>query len=169
VERKKPGKYAAYDRAIEEKALPEYWYKKYRIVFSRWRKHYGLKRRVYSNPMLEVLVERAALLHIKMQYYEHPDFVDETGVRIENPMYMGKYDEMLKSILRTIEQIQKYTEAKPKAPSKSLRVNTTIQELNKLNDEQLDKEIRQIISTGEDEVNIAPGREEKKNGGDPKN
>ena len=144
----------SYDKILEDKNLPEYWHRKYQLTLARWRKFYGLRARNKVNPMLEMLVERAAVLHTKMQYYESPDFSTHTGLQIENPLYMGKYDAMLKTILKTAEQIQKYTEAVPKATSKNLnlKLEATVKELKKLNDGELDNELRALVGGSKAQV-----------------
>ena len=98
--------------------------------------------------MHEVLVERMALIHTKMQYMEHPDFEEDTGMKIENPAYMGAYDNLLKQMVKLADQIQKYTEVKPKAPieKKSLSISATAKDIKELKDEQLNKAIRELIS-----------------------
>jgi hypothetical protein len=157
------GKNIQYDKVLEEKNLPDYWYRKYQLTLYRWRRYYGIKSRSNTNPMLDVLVERAALMHTKMQYYESPDFETDTGVKIENPLYMGEYDKMVKSMLKTIDQIQKYTEAKPKATSKSvsLDLKSTVKELEKLKDAELDNEIRSLIGGTETEIESSVEGEEE--------
>ena len=144
------GKQISYDKVLEDKCLPPYWHRKYLLCHARWRRYYKVKARINVNPMLEMLIERAAVLHTKMQYYEHPDFQAETGVPIDNPLYMGKYDDMLKTILKTADQIQRYTESKPKAVEKKavlkVTANITKDELKGINNDVLDSEIKRLIS-----------------------
>jgi len=147
----KEGIEISYDKILEDKELPEYWHRKYILTHTRWRKFYGMRARNRDiNPMHEVLVERISLLHVKMQYFESPDFKEDTGLNIENPLYMGKYDEMLKSMVKIVEQIQKYTESRPKAVAKKavlkLKANVTADELKDLKNDVLDAEIAKLIS-----------------------
>ena len=147
----KEGIEISYDKILEDKELPEYWHRKYILTHTRWRKFYGMKARNRDiNPMHEVLVERISLLHVKMQYFESPDFKKDTGLNIENPLYMGKYDEMLKSMVKIVEQIQKYTESRPKAVAKKatlkLTANVTADELKEIKNDVLDAEIAKLIS-----------------------
>ena len=151
----KEGIEISYDKILEDKELPEYWHRKYILTHTRWRKFYGMRARNRDiNPMHEVLVERISLLHVKMQYFESPDFKEDTGLNIENPLYMGKYDEMLKSMVKIVEQIQKYTESRPKAVAKKatlkLTANVTVDELKDIKDDILDAEIAKLISGEED-------------------
>ena len=147
----KEGIEISYDKILEDKELPEYWHRKYILTHTRWRKFYGMRARNRDiNPMHEVLVERISLLHVKMQYFESPDFKEDTGLNIENPLYMGKYDDMLKSMLKIVEQIQKYTESRPKAVAKKatlkLTANVTADELKEIKNDVLDAEIERLIS-----------------------
>ena len=147
----KEGIEISYDKILEDKELPEYWHRKYILTHTRWRKFYGMKARNRDiNPMHEVLVERISLLHVKMQYFESPDFKEDTGLNIENPLYMGKYDDMLKSMVKIVEQIQKYTESRPKAVAKKatlkLTANVTADELKEIKNDVLDAEIERLIS-----------------------
>ena len=147
----KEGIEISYDKILEDKELPEYWHRKYILTHTRWRKFYGMRARNRDiNPMHEVLVERISLLHVKMQYFESPDFKEDTGLNIENPLYMGKYDEMLKSMVKIVEQIQKYTESRPKTVSKKatlkLTANVTADELKEIKNDVLDAEIAKLIS-----------------------
>jgi len=147
----KEGIEISYDKILEDKELPEYWHRKYILTHTRWRKFYGMRARNRDiNPMHEVLVERISLLHVKMQYFESPDFKEDTGLNIENPLYMGKYDDMLKSMVKIVEQIQKYTESRPKAVAKKatlkLTANVTADELKEIKNDVLDAEIERLIS-----------------------
>ena len=153
----KDGKEIGYDKVMFEKQLPEYWYRKYVLTYKKFRRHYGIKRG--ANPIHEVLLEKIALISTKMLYYESPDFFKETGVPIENPLYMGKYDDLLKQMVRLIDQIQRYTEAKPVATSKSanlkINVNTTAKELKELSDADIDTQIRQLVSGAEEPIEVS--------------
>jgi hypothetical protein len=147
----KDGKEFSYDKIFEDKNLPEYWLRKYQLAHARWRRYYDMRARSKdNNPMHEVLVERMALIHTKMQWMEHPDFEKETGMKIENPLYMGAYDNLLKQMVKLADQIQKYTEAKPKAvarkETKKLTVTATAKDIKELKDDQLNAAIRELIS-----------------------
>lgn len=145
------GKELSYDKLLEDKALPPYWQRKYRLAYRRFRKFYGIGAR-NSNPMHEILLEKIAYLSTKMMYYESPDFIEETGVPIENPLYMGKYDTLIKSMVKLVEQMQKYTEAKPittvEKKSLNLSVKATAKELKELSNEELDSEIARLLDGG---------------------
>lgn len=142
------GKELSYDKLLEDKSLPPYWQRKYRLAYRRFRKFYGIGAR-NSNPMHEILLEKIAYLSTKMMYYESPDFFAETGVPIENPVYMGKYDTLIKSMVKLVEQMQKYTEPKPvttiKKKNLNLSVNTTAKELKELSNADLDNEIARLL------------------------
>lgn len=145
------GKKLSYDKILEDKELPDYWHRKYLLVHARWRAYYGMKARSKDiNPMHEILVERIALLHVRMQYFESPDFLKATGLKIENPLYMGKYDELLKTMVKLVDQIQKYTEARPKAVTKKavlkITANITAEELKQLDNDTINAEISKLIS-----------------------
>jgi len=156
------GKLLSYDKILEDKNLPDYWLRKYNLAHARWRRYYGMRGRSGEiNPMHEVLVERMALIHTKMQWMEHPDFEEETGMKIENPLYMGAYDNLLKQMVKLADQIQKYTEPKPKAAieKKSLTVTATAKDIKELKDEQLNAAIKELISGEEGAVKAIAGGE----------
>lgn len=155
------GKELRYDKILEDKELPPYWHRKYVLSHTRWRRYYGMKARNKDiNPMHEILVERIALIHTKMQYFESPDFKKDTGMNIENPLYMGKYEELLKAMIKVVDQIQKYTEARPKAVAKKATLNVTAEitaeELKKLDNDTLNDEISKLISGEETPVEETP-------------
>ena len=152
----------AYEKLIEDKNLPAYWYQKYSLFYRRLRKHYGIVR-YKGNPLQEVLLEKIAYVSIKMQYIESPDFYKETGIPIENPIYLDKWDSILKIMLKFIEQMQKYTEPKPpqKKETKKLVVNIN-KDLKEIPDADLNSVIRQLTSGEEEAIEvIALGKNEK--------
>jgi hypothetical protein len=158
------GKMIVYDQIIEGKNLPPYWYRKYLLFYKRYRRYYGIKARS-GNPMHDLLLEKIALLNAKMLYYESPDFFEKTGVPIESPLYMGKYDELLKQMVKLVNQFQNFTEPKPKSPLKketknfNLNVNASTEELKQLADSELDNQIRVLISTAKGAIEEAPDGE----------
>jgi hypothetical protein len=168
--KKKPGEpdnRSRKTRVVEDKELPPYWYQRYRNTYLRYRKFYGITGNAKGlSPMHEILIEKVAYLSVKMLYYESPDFFKETGLNIENPLYMGKYDNQIKAMVKLIEQLQKYTEPKPVARSvkKVLTVNTTAQEIKELKDADLNRAITEIISGKEIVTEQAPDGEAVKEG-----
>lgn len=154
-------------KIVEDKELPPYWFKRYRNTYLRYRKFYGITGSGKGlSPMHEILIEKVAYLSVKMLYFESPDFLKETGLNIENPLYMGKYDNQIKAMVKLIEQLQKYTEPKPIARSekKILTLNTTAQEIKELKDADLNRAISEIISGKETTAEQAADGETVKEG-----
>ena len=144
--------YKQYKKLIDKKALPDFWQRKYELVYSRLRRYYK-KTEGLENPMFELLLEKIAYITAKLRYMESEDFKDE-GYDVNDPSSIMLMGNLVATLNKTCEQVMKYSMTTRKENiSKSLSVR--IKQVHELSDKELDERLRSIVTRPEASVDIA--------------
>jgi hypothetical protein len=136
-----------YKKLMDQKSLPDFWQKKYQLIYARLRKYYKITATL-TNPMFDIILEKTAYYTAKLRYMESNDFA-ESGYDVNDPSSIILMSNMVQTLMKSCEQAMKYSETMKKS-STSKSFDVKIKAISQLSDKELNERLRGIVGGSEE-------------------
>jgi len=144
----------SYKRVFEDKDLPPYWAKRFKLLARRFRSQY--RKKGISDYIIDEILEQLAFCFTYLKWIQSPDFRERVDEGLEIAQNRDNYLSTLKMVTKLVENMFKYVEPKKTVVRKK---KVAIAGLTKnMNDKELNEAIQRIISNPEgDSENLVIG------------
>lgn len=139
-----------FKRYLFPKGLPEEWEKVYRLTFKRLKRYYW-KEKYVTNPIMAIILERIAYTQARLQYMESDDYTKNFPGLTEKLDFEKKHNSIQKDLLKSMEQLMKYTEVKVVPNRVNVKVQKkrieTSEDVQQLSDNELQRQIKGYLES----------------------